>query len=733
MRKAARAGKSREELQDLARAAAEAAPPPEPTWRRHTTSDPTVEKLGELLRDNDSIGIVRDELTGFIRGLEKPDRQTDRAVLPGGVERQRPAVLLRSDRPGDDRHPPSVRVDHRRHAARPPDEAGPVGARGEEADDGLLSRFQLLVWPDPAGEWRNVDRWPDSDAKNRAHAVYKALEVLDPILIGASPDEDGGPPYLRFSPEAQDVFDGWRERLEATIRTPDLNPLVESHLAKYRSLMPSLALLFHLVDVVDGAPSGPVSAEAARLAAAWCDFLEEHARRVYDCVTTPDLEAPRPWPRSSRPAPCPARSPSATCTAGAGRTWTTGTRSSAPWPCWRTTAGSGPSRPGRPAVRRGWTSTSTPNCPARPPGSRARRPPDRGWSRPFCQFCQGPGSRHRDDLAPARFGTVPTLRRHKPMRPNLDLRSVCDGIDLAAAATRLLGPAPGRRGERSDRLWWVCPFHPDRNPSLCVRPGGRRWRCFGCGATGDAVELARRLNPGLTFPEAVRFLNGAATPARPRQAPRLRPGPVAPPDGWGEWAATLVADAERRLWTSEGEEARSYLHGRGLTDATIRAARLGLVTADRPGVPSGLVIPWFDGPTPRLVNVRRPEGARPKYQAIRGSRRGGLYPGPEAVRPGRPLIIVEGELDRWLLAQELGELAGVVTLGSASARPTPDVLARLLAAAPWCVATDADPAGDGAAGPWLAFPRGRRVRPPGDVQGLDRGPCGPAGPAPVVG
>ena len=27
-------------------------------------------------------------------------------------------------------------------------------------DDGLLQRFQLAVWPDVAGPWRKVDRWP---------------------------------------------------------------------------------------------------------------------------------------------------------------------------------------------------------------------------------------------------------------------------------------------------------------------------------------------------------------------------------------------------------------------------------------------------------------------------------------------------------------------------------------------------------------------------------------------
>jgi hypothetical protein len=54
--------------------------------------------------------------------------------------------------------------------------------------------------------------------------------------------------------------------------------------------MPSLALLFHLIDVVDGADRSPVSLAAARAAAAWCQLLEEHARRIYQAAFDGDPE-----------------------------------------------------------------------------------------------------------------------------------------------------------------------------------------------------------------------------------------------------------------------------------------------------------------------------------------------------------------------------------------------------------------------------------------------------------
>ncbi len=50
-----------------------------PTRIRYQTSDSTIEKIGELLKDNPKgILINRDELTGWLRGLDKPGHESDR-------------------------------------------------------------------------------------------------------------------------------------------------------------------------------------------------------------------------------------------------------------------------------------------------------------------------------------------------------------------------------------------------------------------------------------------------------------------------------------------------------------------------------------------------------------------------------------------------------------------------------------------------------------------------------
>ncbi len=90
-------------------------------------------------------------------------------------------------------------------------------------------------------------------------------------------------PALHFSTEAQELFNEWRAELEGRLHgeAADATPSFTAHLAKYRSLMPSLALLFHLIDSVAENTRAPVSIGAARLAAAWCEYLELHARKVY--------------------------------------------------------------------------------------------------------------------------------------------------------------------------------------------------------------------------------------------------------------------------------------------------------------------------------------------------------------------------------------------------------------------------------------------------------------------
>ncbi len=156
---------------------------------------------------------------------------------------------------------------------------------GGHGDDGLLQRFQLAVWPDVGGRWRNVDRWPNADAWAHVNEVFQRLNTLEPAALGAEELTPEDRPFLRFEAEAQELFDAWRAALEQTLRAEEEHPVLLSHCAKYRSLMPSLALILHVIDTVDVGTKGPVMRTAAERATAWCTYLDAHARRLYALLT----------------------------------------------------------------------------------------------------------------------------------------------------------------------------------------------------------------------------------------------------------------------------------------------------------------------------------------------------------------------------------------------------------------------------------------------------------------
>jgi len=114
---------------------------------------------------------------------------------------------------------------------------------------------------------------------------------MDFTKYGATKDEYSKFPYFRFSDEAQEVFFDWLTELQTVKLQQDDDPIIIEHLGKFRSLFPSLALIFHLIDIADGKPPTDISLEAAKKAAAWCDYLESHARRVYSYASDVGMKA----------------------------------------------------------------------------------------------------------------------------------------------------------------------------------------------------------------------------------------------------------------------------------------------------------------------------------------------------------------------------------------------------------------------------------------------------------
>lgn len=264
--------------------------PEAPTLRRYKSNDTTVEKLGELLRENPAgLLVLRDELVGLIASWDREGREGERAFY---LEAWNGNASFDTDRIGRGSiFIPNLCVSI--FGGIQPDKLTGYleQAANALANDGMLQRFQLLVYPDHrAWEWR--DRIPAKEARDQAFAVFDALAEFDPEAWGAAPADDFAKfPHFRFDEAAQEIFIEWSGDLHRTKMPGEDHPIIAQHLAKFDKLFPALALILHLVDCAATGQRGPVKVESALRAAAWCDYLEAHARRCYGLLTDDGLRA----------------------------------------------------------------------------------------------------------------------------------------------------------------------------------------------------------------------------------------------------------------------------------------------------------------------------------------------------------------------------------------------------------------------------------------------------------
>lgn len=220
------------------------------------------------------------------------------------------------------------------------------------------------------------------------------------------------------------------------------------------------------------------------------------------------------------------------------------------------------------------------------------------------------------------------------------------------------------------------------------------------------------------------------------QTPEIEPsrGSVPPEYEWQERAARFALACEKLMREEgpPGKSALSYLQERGFTKETVHEARLGVnpetqfdpaenwgMEEDRNfWIPRGVVIPWEHAGKMWGVNIRRPTGdvkpdadegwKRRKYQRVTGSRNA-LYNADEL--DGRPVALVEGELDALAIQQESEEVAAVAT-GSVSWGRKARWRALLRCAPIVLVCFDSEEAGEEASRYWTeALPNAVRWRP----------------------
>lgn len=250
----------------------------DPTRKRYILNDTTTPKLGELLGHNpQGLLLARDELTGWLRSMDREDRGEDRAFF---LECWNGTGRFTYDRIGRG----TIDIEHACLSVIggiQPAKLTPylLAQKQGSGDDGLIERLQLAVYPD-SPVFKFVDRARDNHARNEAFSVFQKLNEL-PLA------EDDEIPGIRFDSEAQLIFNEWYTNLHGRF-TCDLPSNIESHLAKYPSLFAKIALIIHLSESdVDTS----IAKRSALKAKAWCHYLESHALRIYSLANDADYSA----------------------------------------------------------------------------------------------------------------------------------------------------------------------------------------------------------------------------------------------------------------------------------------------------------------------------------------------------------------------------------------------------------------------------------------------------------
>ena len=132
--------------------------------------------------------------------------------------------------------------------------------------------------------------------------------------------------------------------------------------------------------------------------------------------------------------------------------------------------------------------------------------------------------------------------------------------------------------KRKGRLYGgLCPFHSEKSPSFYVYPDTQSFYCFGCGAGGDAIAFAKKIN-SISYGEAVKLLAARAGMPEPQED-----------DKTGRMRSRILSmnkEAARffhaclNSTVEEARQARAYWRRRGLDDKTIVRFGLGYAPND---------------------------------------------------------------------------------------------------------------------------------------------------------
>ncbi len=124
-----------------------------------------------------------------------------------------------------------------------------------------------------------------------------------------------------------------------------------------------------------------------------------------------------------------------------------------------------------------------------------------------------------------------------------------------------------------------CPFHKEKTPSFTINDDKGFYHCFGCGAHGDIIGWTMQYE-NRSFPEAIEQLAAQAGLEMPKQSPQ-EVKQAREEKNLYQLMDEAALFMEEELRNIRHKAAYDYITGRGLTEETLRAFRIGYASEDR--------------------------------------------------------------------------------------------------------------------------------------------------------
>ena len=264
--------------------------PARPVEPLYLAKNITPEKLETELKANPrGITVYRDELRSLFSTFTKTGHEESRGLYLSGWSGKEALDTRRISR--DKVVLPSYAL-----GVIGTIQPGPLGEfvseSGTKGDDGFMQRFGLMVWPDESSAFKSVDLAPNLMARRAYVDCVKRLADVNQggQKIGYEVEGVTGA-AIRFSEEAAALFDEWTCSHMNRIRLENECEGLESHLTKYKKLVPSLALLYHVSSLGCADSTADIEPHSVEQAIQLAKVMESHARKVYSDEVSPEIKS----------------------------------------------------------------------------------------------------------------------------------------------------------------------------------------------------------------------------------------------------------------------------------------------------------------------------------------------------------------------------------------------------------------------------------------------------------